>query len=161
MTVETTQPSEEWLARAVLGNYAERPDANALTGSRIWSYTDALSYAPGEPVRLHSCTNAKSYDLIILRDGLRLETVLERRGLPGKLHPIPKDCSIKGCGWPVALEFEIGADWPSGVYIVRTQALQDGVVADTHDHLLIVQPLQDARTGTASPDRRHCDLDRL
>ncbi|MBK1865920.1 N,N-dimethylformamidase beta subunit family domain-containing protein [Aestuariivirga sp. YIM B02566] len=136
-----TNDSEEWRAQAVLGNYAERPDANALTGTRIWSYTDALSYAPGEPVRLHSCTNARSYDLIILRDGLRPETVLERRGLPGKLHPIPQDCSIKGCGWPVALEFEIGANWPSGVYIVRTQALQDSAVADTHDHLLIVRPI--------------------
>lgn len=140
MTSDSSPASEEWRAQAVLGNYAERPQAGPLTSLRIWSYTDALSYAPRERVQLHSCTNAQTYDLIVLRDGLEQEKVLECRGLPGKLHPIPDDCSVKGCGWPVALDFEIGAHWRSGVYIVRTQALADGRIADTHDHLLIVRP---------------------
>ena len=136
----TADPTAEWLAQAVLGNYAERPSADGLTSHRIWSYTDAQSYSPGDRVKLHACTNAATYDLNVIRDCLRPETVLERKGLPGKLHPIPEDCSVNGCNWPVALEFQIGPDWRSGVYIVRTRCLKEGAVADTHDHLLIVRP---------------------
>jgi hypothetical protein len=140
MTVDPQRPTAEWLAQAVFGNYAERPRADALTSPRIWSYTDAQSYSPGDRAKLHACTNAARFDLQIIRDGLRQETVLERKGLPGKLHPIPEDCSVKGCDWPVALEFDIGAHWRSGVYIVRTRCLNEGTVTDTHDHLLIVRP---------------------
>ena len=141
MAVDTERPSPEWLKQAVFGNYAERPRADALERPRIWSYTDAQSYAPGDLVRLHSCTNAATYDLAIIRDGLAQETVLERKGLPGKLHDIPEDCSITGCFWPEALDFAIGADWRSGAYIVRTQCRDaGGGIADTHDHLLIVRP---------------------
>jgi hypothetical protein len=133
------QPSPEWLAQAVLGNYAERPQ-KGFAGHRIWSYTDAQSYAPGDEVKLHSSTNAGAYDLLVIRDGLTQETVLELKGLQGKLHPIPEDCSISGCGWPVALTFAIGAQWRSGAYIVRAQCQHEGQIADTHDHLLIVRP---------------------
>jgi hypothetical protein len=128
------QPSPEWLAQAVFGNYAERPQ-RGFAGYRIWSYADALSYAPGDTVKLHVCTNARQFDLLIVRDGLKQEIVLERSGVPGKLHPIPDDCSVKGCDWPVTLDFAIGPDWRSGAYIVRTRC-QD----DAHDHLLIVRP---------------------
>jgi hypothetical protein len=134
------QPSAEWLKQAVFGNYAERPRADALDRLRVWSYTDAQSYAPGDKVRLYSCTNAATYDLCVIRDGLQQDTVLERQGLPGKLYPIPEDSSITGCDWPVAIEFDIGADWRSGVFIVRTQCRDADGIADTHDHLLIVRP---------------------
>lgn len=139
MTAYPQQPSPEWRAQAVLGNYAERPQ-NGFAGHRIWSYTDAQSYAPGDEVRLHSSTNAATYDLLVIRDGLTQETVLELKGLSGKLHPIPEDCSISGCDWPVALTFAIGTQWRSGAYIVRTQCRHEGQIADTHDHLLIVRP---------------------
>src|SRR4029079_4740894 len=140
MTVGTPKPSPEWFNEAVFGNYAERPRADALDRPRIWSYTDAQSYAPGDKAMLHSCTNAAAYDLLVIRDGLDQVTVLRREGLPGKLHAIPEDCSITGCHWPVALEFKIGADWHSGAYIVRTQCRHEGAVADPHDHMLIVRP---------------------
>jgi hypothetical protein len=139
VTADSQHPSPDWLAQAVLGNYAERPQ-RGFAGHRIWSYTDAQSYAPGDEVRLHSCTNAATYDVIVIRDGLEQETVLELKGLPGKLHPIPEDCSISGCDWPAALTFEIGTHWRSGAYIVRTQCRHDGKIADTHDHLLILRP---------------------
>ncbi len=142
-------PSDEWLAEAVLGNYAERPSVESLDRLRIWSYCDAQSYAPGDKARLHVCTNAKSYDLLVIRDGLKPETVIERRGLPGKLHDIPQDCSITGCFWPVSLEIDIGADWRSGAYILRTQCHDGAAVADTHDHLLIVRP----KPASALPGR--------
>ncbi|MGE0008953.1 MAG: N,N-dimethylformamidase beta subunit family domain-containing protein [Parvibaculaceae bacterium] len=130
MTASTPAPSPAWLRQAVFGNYAERPRADALDRLRVWSYTDAQSYAPGGKVRLHGCTNAPAYDLSVIRDGLVQETVLELKDLPGRLHPIPEDCSIAGCGWPVAVEFEI----------VRTQCRDAGGIADTHDHLLILRP---------------------
>ena len=136
----TQRPTEEWLARAVLGNYAERPRAESLGRLRIWSYCDAQSYAPGDKVSLHVSTNARTYNLLVIRDGLAQEMVFEQKGLPGKLHPIPEDCSVNGCSWPAAFEFVIDDDWRSGVYIVRTKCLDGAAVADTHDHLLIVRP---------------------
>ena len=83
MTIDIPGPSSEWLKEAVFGNYAERPRAGALDRLRVWSYTDAQSYAPGDTVRLHSCTNATTYDLRVIRDSLAQETVLSRDGLPG------------------------------------------------------------------------------
>ena len=52
MTADPVRPTAEWLAQAVLGNYAERPRADALTRHRVWSYTDAQSYLPGDRVKL-------------------------------------------------------------------------------------------------------------
>jgi len=37
-------------------------------------------------------------------------------------HPVPADAASAGCGWPVALQLPIPADWPSGVYYAHFAA---------------------------------------
>ncbi|MCX7350725.1 MAG: hypothetical protein NTZ54_14795, partial [Alphaproteobacteria bacterium] len=135
---------DAWRREAVLGNYAERPFHAPPGPIRIWSYCDQLSYAPGEAVRVSVCTNAKSYDVDIIRDGLTPVTVFSLSGLTGTWRDTPADCSLIGCGWPVSLEIPVAADWPSGGYILRTRAN-----GDMHEHLFIVRP----REGTTKRGR--------
>jgi hypothetical protein len=88
----------------------------------IWCYTDRLSYRPGETVRVHTSGTATSYSLEIVRDGVSPRTVWHETDLPGRLHPTPDDAYAQGCGWPVALEIPVAADWASGFYIVTVRA---------------------------------------
>lgn len=131
---------EAWRREAVLGNYAERPFHEPPTTIRIWSYAGRLSYAPGETLRLSVCTNASAYRVEIIRDGAAPRTVFRREGLEGMWRDTPDDCSVNGCGWPVSLEIAVEEDWPSGGYIIRTTAQEDGRGQDMHEHLFIVRP---------------------
>ncbi|WP_421692696.1 N,N-dimethylformamidase beta subunit family domain-containing protein [Aestuariivirga sp.] len=130
-----SERDEAWVREAVLGNYAERPLHAPPLGLRIWSYSDRLSYAPGELVRVSVCTNAKSYALEVIHDGLTPHTVFARDGLPGHWRETPDDCSVTGCGWPVSIEIPVSQDWASGGYILRTRA-----GGDVHDHMFLVRP---------------------
>jgi hypothetical protein len=103
-----------------------------------------MSYRPGERVLLHVSTSAPRYDLTIFRDGVTPATVIEQRGLEGRLHPVAADVSVTGCHWPVALEVPVEATWRSGGYIVHLTAhMTDGTMIDGH-HVFIV------RAGTAA-----------
>lgn len=127
----------QWTS-AVLENVYEctSSDPNEL---EVWCYTDKLSYAPGETVRFHVNTTADRYDLAIILDGAAPETLHCAKGLPGAMHPTPEDCSVNGCGWPVAYEFELPRDWRSGGYIVRVSVAR-GKERFEHDHLFILRP---------------------
>ncbi|MFN4141883.1 N,N-dimethylformamidase beta subunit family domain-containing protein [Aestuariivirga sp.] len=135
-----TERDEAWRREAVLGIYAERPLHEPPRNIRIWSYADRLSYAPGETARLSVCTNAKRFAVEIIRDGAAPKTVFARDGLEGVWRDTPDDCSVKGCGWPVSLEIPIALDWPSGGYIIRTRAAEEGRGADMHEHIFLVRP---------------------
>jgi len=133
---------------AVFGNYAERPFASPPENIRIWSYADQLSHAPGDVLRLSVCTNARRYAVEIIRDGLTSVSVFRRDGLAGQWHETPQQCSVTGCGWPVSLEIPIPPDWPSGGYIIRTTAAEEGRGADSHEHLVLVRPREgESRKG--------------
>ena len=96
----------------------------------------------------------------MIRDTADPETVLSLRAIKGALHDTPGDCSVRGCGWPVAFEFTIPADWPSAAYRLTTSA---GNSAE-HHHLFIVRPTSEAAGGVgAAPVARrfHGDMDRL
>lgn len=126
----------------VMGHYFEAA-ADDPSVPQVWCYTDRFSYRPGDTVTLHVSTTAASYDLKVVRDGLEPRVVYERRGLAGAFHLAPPDCSVKGCGWPPALSFEVERAWPCGVYVVTaTIAAPDGR-AISQDHLFIVR----AQTG--------------
>lgn len=95
-------------------------------------YTDQLSYAPGETVRVHTSTKASQYALEIARIGAERAVVWSKKDLPGVSHPVPVNASSHGCGWPVALEIKIPAEWKSGYYSGRLQAvLPDGKKAQS------------------------------
>lgn len=131
---------EAWRREAVLGLYAERAFYEPPANVRIWSYADQLSHAPGETLRIHTCTNAKRYGVEVIRDGANPETVFRRDGLEGHWQDTSQDCSVIGCGWPVSLEIPIPHEWPSGGYIIRSFASEEGRGSDTHDHIFLVRP---------------------
>jgi hypothetical protein len=110
----------------------------------VWCYTDRLSYAPGDIVRFHVTTTVAEFDLEIVRDGKAPETVHRADGVAGAMHETPIDCSVNGCGWPVAYEFTLPDDWRSGVYIVRSYARRDGQTFD-HRHMFILRPAAPGR----------------
>jgi hypothetical protein len=142
MSNPVSEAEYAWRREAVFGNYAERPFHAPPAAVRIWSYADSLSCAPGGVLRLSVCTNAARYAVEIIRDGIQPQTVFARQGLEGMWRDTPDDCSVTGCGWPVSLEIVTGEDWPSGGYIIRTTAREEGRGADMHEHVFILRPKQ-------------------
>ncbi|MBL9035405.1 MAG: hypothetical protein JNN33_11610 [Rhodospirillaceae bacterium] len=133
--------AQELHRAAVFSIWPERPESADPTRHQVWAYCDRLSYAPGEIVRVHVSTTAESFDLEVTRDGARPEIVLSREGLRGHAAETPPDCSVKGCGWPVAFEFALPAGWPSAVYRLTTRVAASGNLrANEHHHLFILRP---------------------
>jgi len=130
---------------AIIENFHELP-AGDPSDPGIWCYADRLSYAPGEILRIHTCTTASHYDLRIYRDGGVATEVLAESGLTGRFHDTPMDCSINGCGWPVAKEIEVPPDWRSGGYILHVGA-RHGDQCVEHHFPFVVRSL-----GPSSPE---------
>jgi hypothetical protein len=99
------------------------------------SYTNRLSVRSGERFTLHASARCGPCDLEIARIGVARQVVLHRRGLVIGEHPAPEHADRDGCGWPAALEIEVG-DWPSGYYDIQ---LTDQAGADAH-HFVVVKP---------------------
>ncbi|MCA9837011.1 MAG: hypothetical protein KC422_08850 [Trueperaceae bacterium] len=106
---------------------------------QVWCYTDKLSYRVGETVQFYVSTTAKKYELLIAREGQRLEPVAHYNNLPGLFYKAPADCSVNGCNWPVGFELTIPGDWRSGAYIITARVLsQEGKAFDQH-HIIFVR----------------------
>ena len=100
----------------VTGHYYEMASSDPAR-PQVWGYTAALSYKPGDTLRLHAMSSAPEARLTIIRDGLTPQPVLQTT-IPTRFAPTPADCSVKGCGWPVVFETVIPGDWPSGVHAI-------------------------------------------
>lgn len=103
----------------VTGHYYEMASDDPAR-PQVWGYTAALSHAPGETLRLHAMSSASQARLTIARDGLTPQTVLQAT-IPTSFATTPADCSVRGCGWPLAFETQIPEDWPTGVYTVTLE----------------------------------------
>ena len=101
----------------------------------IACYTDRLSARPGEVVGLHASASNGPCRLEVARVGRDREVVLVREGVAVGDHPVPPHVDRDGCGWPVALELAIGADWASGYYDI---ALTDAA-GETANHFVVVK----------------------
>ena len=121
---------------AVTGHYYEMASADPQR-AQVWGYTDGVSYAPGDDVALHMMGRGEAH-VVVARDGLVPEVVLDRRVTVG-FAATPPDCSVRGCGWPVALRFAVGAEWRSGVYTVA-------MVVEGHasQHMFVVRAARPA-----------------
>lgn len=129
---------------AVRENFAVVPSDDP-TESQLWAYSDRLSYAPGETLRLCVSTTLPRYDLRIYRDGANQRVVHDAIGLHGAHHRSPRDCSALGCGWPAGLSIEVGENWPSGGYVAAfTAATANGDPLVAH-HVFVV------RRGPSAP----------
>ncbi|MBT6511827.1 MAG: hypothetical protein HOL02_15440 [Rhodospirillaceae bacterium] len=110
---------------------------------QVWAYSDRMSYHAGETLALHVNTTGAHYDIEIGRDGLRYETLFRVASLEGTQHATPEDCSITGCGWPVAWNFNIPADWQPGGYLI-TLIARRGEKAATYTHVIVVRAAKGA-----------------
>ncbi|MDA7963908.1 N,N-dimethylformamidase beta subunit family domain-containing protein, partial [Ruegeria sp.] len=130
-------PRSRARARHILDNYYIGParDPKVL---EVWAYTDRFSYAPGDTVGLRVSTTADSWDLEIARDGPTQVPVLSAHGLPGVYHETPEDCSVNGCGWPVAYSFDIPADWAPGGYLITLTGRRGPETVQEH-HLILIR----------------------
>ncbi len=100
----------------VTGHYYEVASGDR-TRAQVWIYSDALSYRPGQVLRLHGMSSAASARLEIARDALVPQVVVQT-DIATEFAETPADASITGCGWPQVFALTIPADWASGVYIV-------------------------------------------
>ncbi|MDQ2066704.1 hypothetical protein Q9295_09975 [Xinfangfangia sp. CPCC 101601] len=101
----------------VTGHYYEMASADPAR-PQVWGYTDRISHAPGEELRLHICASAAQVTLRIERDGITPE-LMHSAEIPGGLAPTPADCSTKGCDWPERFRMVLPAHWKSGVYRIH------------------------------------------
>jgi hypothetical protein len=79
-------------------------------------YTNVLSCYPGEAVELHASAANGPCTLDIARIGRNREVVRRIENIAIAYHETPPHPDRDGCGWPVALAFDIGKDWRSGYY---------------------------------------------
>ncbi|MBN9550684.1 MAG: hypothetical protein J0H31_17890, partial [Alphaproteobacteria bacterium] len=106
----------------------------------VYTYTDAMSYDPGDEVVFHSSTTAQHWTLEIYRDGYRPETIHKVEDIAGVFAPTPADAYSAGCGWPVSHRWRLPADLRSGFYrIVSTCARANGGKFVQH-HFFVVRP---------------------
>lgn len=109
-------------ALAAAGTLAVPVAARQPKPPRAEAYTDRLSYAAGDEVKLHVSADAADLKLSVLRLGPKTETVADGIAVKGQLHPVPRDASSHGCRWPAAAAFKVGANWRSGYYVARLDA---------------------------------------
>lgn len=106
----------------------------------VYTYTDAMSYAPGEEVRFHSSTTAPLWSLEIYRDGWEPEPVHEAAGLPGQFTPMPASAFKHGCNWPVQHTWRLPDDLRSGFYRVVSTCARPGGGRFVQHHFFVVRP---------------------
>ncbi len=92
----------------------------------IYGYCEQLSYGAGDTARLHATTTGAEFAVTVWRDGAEREVVHRQSGIAGIFTETPLDAYSRGCGWPVLLEFPIGADWRSGFYVIEMRMTRDG-----------------------------------
>src|SRR5215213_6507213 len=119
---------------------ARQPNAKPPEG-----YSDQLSYAPGDEVKLH--ISSTKCDLEIFRLGSERKSVWKRGGVDPDVHPVPKDASSHGCKWPVGATLKVGADWPSGYYECRMTTLPPGQKEATGTLFFVVRPKEPGKNS--------------
>ncbi|MBO9513083.1 MAG: hypothetical protein J7549_03115 [Variovorax sp.] len=113
----------------------------------VHTYTDAMSYEPGEDVVFHSSTYAPSWSIEIIRDGLVPETVFSRQEIPGRFHAAPKDAYKSGCNWPESLRWTIPQGTRSGFFKVVSTCLRPDGTRYVQHHFFVVRPTRATRTA--------------
>src|SRR5580765_7271035 len=82
-------------------------------------YCTPLSVVPGAAVELHASGPTGGVDVEVVRDGASPEVVWRAGGVTVADAPVPDDAPERGCRWDVTTTIPVGADWRSGLYIVR------------------------------------------
>jgi hypothetical protein len=113
----------------------------------VYTYTDSLSYDPGDEVAFHVSSTAAAYSIEVVRDGLRPESVHRSGDLRGAFHPTPKTAYKTGCEWPAAHRWQIPKTMPSGFYRVISRCLNARGSPFLQHHGFVVRPTPATRGG--------------
>src|SRR5438067_765697 len=110
-------------ALAVTGGLHPRLAAAAAQEPKrqVWEgYTDQLSYAPGDEVKLHLSSSVPKlrFSVVRVRGRAEFPPYPAEGEVATALHPVPKDASSHGCRWPVAHKFKLPEETASGYYEV-------------------------------------------
>ena len=116
------------------------------TELEVWSYTDKLTYGPGDTVSLHVNTTAKDYSVEIFRDGGTWESVYKKEGIAGAYQDTPLDAYKNGCNWAVSHQFKIPKDWRSGGYVVVLK-VQRGEEVIEHEAFFTLRAAQPGKNS--------------
>jgi hypothetical protein len=105
------------------------------------AYCWPQSARPGDEVGVHVSTDAGTVGVEVARTGASLEPVWEAHGVAVGHHPMPREASARGCGWPATLGIPVDAAWRSGHYLVTLAA------GDERAHAwFAVRPTAEARS---------------
>lgn len=113
----------------------------------VYTYTEMLSYAPGDEVRFHVSCSAARWSLQVYRDGLRQVLVHSVDDLPGCFVPAPKAAYRTGCGWPVRHTWRLPQDLQSGFYRVVSVCRRPNEGRFVQHHFFVVRPTVTTRSG--------------
>jgi hypothetical protein len=128
-------PGDAWH----LAHWYEAPREDPAV-PEVYTYTDAISYAPGTEVAFHTSTTASRWTLQIYRDGAKPTLVHEAKNLPGQFHKMPERAYARGCDWPVSYQWQLPPDLGSGFYrVVSSCAFENGASFVQH-HFFVVTP---------------------
>ena len=116
----------------------------------VHTYTNDISYEPGQTVQFHGSTTAKTWSIQIYRDGVRPTLVHRADGLAGQFTATPKDAYKAGCDWPVVHEWTIPQGTPSGFYRVLSNCERRDGSAFVQHHFFVVRPTEATRRGRIS-----------
>ena len=135
-------PGDSWH----LAHWYEAPREDPAV-PEVYTYTDALSYAPGSTVAFHASTTAARWSLTVYRDGAEPTLVHEAADLPGAFHAMPRGAYRDGCGWPAAHRWTLPDDLPSGFYRVVSSCAVDDGRSFLHHHFFVVTPTTSDTAG--------------
>ena len=115
----------------------------------VYTYTDAMSYAPGEEIAFHSSTTAPQWGIRIYRDGAEPELIHAADNLTGRHFPTPVDAYKAGCGWPVAYCWRLPLEISSGFYKVLSYCSRPDGGRFVQHHFFVVRPLPGKTSAAA------------
>jgi hypothetical protein len=113
----------------------------------VHTYTDAISYEPGQTVVFHGSTTAQTWSIQIYRDGYKPTLAHRADAMPGQFTAAPKDACKAGCDWPVVHRWTIPGDTPSGFYRVISSCLRKDGTPFVQHHFFVVRPTPATRRG--------------
>jgi hypothetical protein len=100
----------------------------------IACYLDRTSLFPGETFAVHASGDGGPCTLELARVGAERVSVWRQSDIAVGDHPTPAEADRLGCGWPPAIQVEVGADWRSGYYDV---IMTDGAGEEAHHFLCV------------------------
>lgn len=111
----------------------------------VHTYTDAMSYDPGDVVSFHTSTTAQFWSLVVYRDGAEPKIVHERHDMEGKFHPTSPTAYRDGCGWPADYSWKLPETIESGFYRVVSACERPTGGRFVQHHCFVVRPSGQAR----------------